>query len=318
MKRVNQVQGYAYQLLKEFVLRCAVCFLLSLFLPPVNKMGATPRSTTWAERNPQKRVQAVRTRRKLTDAEKAGRKVILQAKRAENAALTADLEQYQQECDERLEELARKYSCKPDRLRRLLHTSSVFKKSQKANLRNAIVHKKAQEENAGQRIMWMHELYADINGSTDAPVGEKKPLREIQWLVRNDPELQDLSTDQEEELIRDLEEHRALKKTGAWASNLAAAQDVHHTVTQIHATVSDFPRRVTSLLTFVPKLAALAQRTGIYAFTFISRGHIDDLSRSAWYATGDCVTFIRDELKIDPWDLAQLFEHWACTQQKSE
>ena len=116
-------------------------------------MDTTPRSTTWAERNPQKRVQAVRTRRKLTDAEKAGRKVRLQAKRAENAALTADLEQYQQECDERLEELASKYSCKPDRLRRLLHTSSIFKKSRKANLRNAIVHKKAREENAGQRIM---------------------------------------------------------------------------------------------------------------------------------------------------------------------
>jgi hypothetical protein len=143
-------------------------------------------------------------------------------------------------------------------------------------------------------------------------------LREIKSLVRDDPEFQNLSEEQEEKLLRDLEEYRALKKTGARASNLAAAQDVHHTATQIHATVSAFLRKVTSLLTFVQKLAALAQRTGIYAFTFISRGHIDDLSRSAWYATGDCAKFIQEELKIDPWDLARLFEHWACTQQKSE
>ena len=118
-------------------------------------------------------------------------------------------------------------------------------------------------------------------------------------------------------LLKDLEEHWALKKTGARASNLAAAQDVHYTVTQIHAMVSGFPGRATSFLTFMPKLAGLAQRTGIYAFTFVSRGHIDDLSQSAWYAMGDCVNFIQEELKIDQWDLAQLFKHWACTQQKS-
>jgi hypothetical protein len=118
-------------------------------------MVAPPTTTTWAERNPQKKVQAVRTRRKLTDAEKAGRKIRLQAKRDENAALTADLEQYQQEMDEKLLELARKHSCKPDRLSKLLNTSSVFRKSRKANLHNAIVHKKAREENAGQKIMPM-------------------------------------------------------------------------------------------------------------------------------------------------------------------
>jgi hypothetical protein len=34
----------------------------------------------------------------MTDAEKAGQKVRRQAKHHENAALTADLEQYNQEC----------------------------------------------------------------------------------------------------------------------------------------------------------------------------------------------------------------------------
>jgi hypothetical protein len=160
--------------------------------------------------------------------------------------------------------------------------------------------------------------YADLSRLTDIPVGERKSLREIQELVRDDPELQNLTLDQEKELLKDLEDHRALKKTGARASNLAAAQDVYNTVTHIHSEVSEFPGRAMFFLTFVQQLASLAQRTGIYSFTFVSQSHTDDLSRSAWYATGDCVKFIREALKIDLWDLARLFEHWACTQDKSE
>jgi hypothetical protein len=144
---------------------------------------------------------------------------------------------------------------------------------------------------------------------TDILVEERKSLCEIQELVCDDPELQNLTLDQKKEL---LEDHRALKKTGARASNLAAAQDVHHTVTHIHSEVSEFLGRGMFFLTFVQQLASLTQRTGIYAFTFVSQSHIDDLSRSAWYVTGDCVKFIPEALKIDLWYLARLFEHWAC------
>jgi len=143
-------------------------------------------------------------------------------------------------------------------------------------------------------------------------------LREIQQLVSNDPELENLTPEQEEELLKELDEYRALKKTGARASNLAAAQDVHHVVTHVHTAVSDFALTVASFLPLCQKLADLAQRTGVYAFTFITRGHIDDLSHPAWYTTGDCTKFFQEVVKVNPWDLARLFEQWGCNQNTSE
>lgn len=130
------------------------CSRLSLL---VNKMDAPPKATTWAERNPQKKVQAVRTRRKQTDAEKASNKIRRQLKNDETNARTADLEQYKQECEEKLEQIAQKYSCKTGRLNNLLNTSSAFKKSRGLNLRNALVHRKAHEENAGQWNVPIHK-----------------------------------------------------------------------------------------------------------------------------------------------------------------
>ena len=138
------------------------CWCRSLL--PVQQMDAPPKATTWAKRNPQKSVQPVRTRRKLTDAEKAGQKVRRRIKAQENDALTADLEKYKQDYEEKLVELAQKYSCKPDRLRNLLNTSSVFRKSRKVNLRNALVHRKAREENAGERSVPIREYFAIIDG----------------------------------------------------------------------------------------------------------------------------------------------------------
>ena len=51
---------------------------------------------------------------------------------------------------------------------------------------------------------------------------------------------------------------------------------------------------------------------------FVARSHIGDIMPPFWNATGDCAEFIRRHLKIDPWDLARLFDQWGCNQNKSE
>ena len=64
-------------------------------------------------------------------------------------ALTTELDAYKAMCDEKLAELAEKFSYKPEYLQRLLHASPVLKKERRPNLHNAILHMKATEENAG-------------------------------------------------------------------------------------------------------------------------------------------------------------------------
>lgn len=55
--------------------------------------------------------------------------------------------------------------------------------------------------------------------------GNKHTLKELQKLVNEDASLKNLSKEREQELIAALEDHRALKTTGARATGHAAAID---------------------------------------------------------------------------------------------
>jgi hypothetical protein len=66
------------------------------------------------------------------------------------------------------------------------------------------------------------------------------------------------------------------------------------------------------------QLDDLAERTGIYALVFVTRGHVDDTAPPTWFGSGDSMDFIRDVLELDPWDVTRQFEQWACARQKCE
>jgi hypothetical protein len=193
-------------------------------------------ATTWAQRNLDKATQPSREQAKLTEAQKASHGIRRQINHAKNEALTADLAQYRSECDEKLTRLAEKHSYKQEYLVCLLNTSSTFKKTQKPNLHNAIMHFKAVEKNQGSFIRHISPLHG-LMCFSDAAVGEKLKLPALQNLVREDPELQDLTKEQEAKLLQMLEDHRALKATGARASNRAAAQDVRLTLQNLNTEV---------------------------------------------------------------------------------
>jgi hypothetical protein len=69
-------------------------------------------------------------------------------------------------------------------------------------------------------------------------MGERKSLAELKQLAQVDPELQNLSKKRKQELINDLIEARANKKTNARGSNKAAARDVQSTIDRVTDEVS--------------------------------------------------------------------------------
>ena len=72
---------------------------------------------------------------------------------------------------------------------------------------------------------------------SDREKGDRLTLKEIQKLVNDDPALQNLSENQKQEFIAELKTYRDTKKTGARASNQAAATDCRGTIDRISGEV---------------------------------------------------------------------------------
>ena len=77
----------------------------------------------------------------------------------------------------------------------------------------------------------------------DTDVGQRQKIKDIREAVKNDPDLntETMSMEMKTELIDNLLKHRAVQSHGVRVSNLAAAQDVAHTIRQIEASVSRAP-----------------------------------------------------------------------------
>jgi hypothetical protein len=105
--------------------------------------------STWAARNPQKDIIPSRNREKLTETEKATRKLGQEQARLKKSLLTADVDAYIAERDATIEQLAAKHSQKSDYIKSLVNNSSGFKNKREPALHNALAHFKAVEVNKG-------------------------------------------------------------------------------------------------------------------------------------------------------------------------
>ncbi|KAF8516429.1 hypothetical protein BU17DRAFT_92763 [Hysterangium stoloniferum] len=128
---------------------------------------------------------------KLTDAEKAMHKLAAELKKTGQVALNAAVSTYLLEQTEKLNVLAAVYNVKVKRIEDMVNSQTHYKKSRAPTLQNAIVHFLAKKVNSY------------------LPVGSRKTLAELK--------------DDEENLIIELIEYRALKKTGVRATNKAAS-----------------------------------------------------------------------------------------------
>ncbi|KAF8507902.1 hypothetical protein BU17DRAFT_71015 [Hysterangium stoloniferum] len=239
--------------------------------------------TTWAKRNPAANVQASREpTHKLTDAKKAMCKLAAELKKTGQVALNAAVSTYLLEQTEKLNALAAVYNVKVKRIEDMVNSQTHYKKSQAPTLQNAIVHFLAKKVNSY------------------LPVGYRKTLAELKVMAQDDLDVQSFTKDDEENLIIELIEYRAFKKTGVRATNKVASQDILLTLDRV-----------------INELDCLADRTGFSTFILGARNSVNDEALPTFHGSGDSMEFFSEVLERDPWELARLFEQWLCKREKS-
>jgi hypothetical protein len=73
--------------------------------------------------------------------------------------------------------------------------------------------------------------------SPDRDIGDRHTLKELQRRVNDDTSMQNLSENQKQEYLTNLQTYRDTKKTGVRASNQAAALDCRGTIDKISGEV---------------------------------------------------------------------------------
>jgi hypothetical protein len=137
-------------------------------------------------------------------------------------------------------------------------------------------------------------------------------------MARDDPEVQSFTKDDEENLIAELTEYRALKKTGARASNKAASRDILLTLDRVIDEVCGERFRDIYIIYIIYQLDCLADRTGFSTFILGARTSVNDEAPPTFHGSGDSIEFFPEVLERDPWELARLFEQWLCKIEKSK
>ncbi|KAJ7148709.1 hypothetical protein C8R43DRAFT_888795, partial [Mycena crocata] len=243
-------------------------------------------TTTHRSRNRGKPVIPIRKHRRRdaganSRASARKRKV---AKGDKVGALAKDIKQWEIEREERVHELATKHDIKPKEVRRRMLASTTLKPTRKPSLYNAKI----------SRIM------ADLN--EDRELGARYKIPEVKRMVADDPTMLDAFTEEEEEeMLRELEEKRKLKHHGARATNKAAKEDARQTIDRL-----------------AKEIMALAERTGMMCFAFFTRGHIHDHTIPASIESWGSMRFVREILNREPSDVQSMFELWAVNQLRGD
>ena len=156
----------------------------------------------------------------------------------------------------------------------------------------------------------------------DRSLGDRVKLPELRQMVKDDPLMQDLSKEEEEELQLEVIALREQKKLGARPTNQSAAQEYRRQLESLNDQVSfcyySFLCWFLPINIFPLKIAALSARTGAAAICFFSRGHLQDTIKPNWICTKNASRFSRDVLDKDMWDVTRLFEQWCCTKGRSK
>ncbi|KAJ7664807.1 hypothetical protein B0H17DRAFT_951898, partial [Mycena rosella] len=238
-----------------------------------------PGVSSWSERNPNRPIIPLRTgrRKQNADTRATAKKKRLESKR-KDFEFQADIDAINEARNRLAEEVAAKHNVKVDLVLRRLMSRSSFKACRKVNRFNAKVHHLAKRmKKAGVHLSF----------------------QELTRRVLDDPEFQNLSQAEEAAMVTELPQDRAVKSTGARATNNAAAADAQFTIAMI-----------------AEEMNALAERTSMAGFAIFSRGHVHDTTIPTELESWDALKFIEDILRLDPRDIAAQFELWAVAREK--
>ncbi|KAG1894290.1 uncharacterized protein F5891DRAFT_985172 [Suillus fuscotomentosus] len=239
-------------------------------------------NSSWSARNPNR--PALTPHAPLNAAQKAQAKAwkascklsAEQQKEAEDTLTTA-IQRLLADKNEKISTLALEHSVTTDKVKKLMGGVKYHKANRNVQLANALIHAKAQEVNA------------------DRPHGAKYSLDEIRDLVKEDHSMHNLTSEEQQEYISKLNEHRALQNMSVRATNTAAAHDVQSTLDNVFK-----------------MLDSLAVRTGVYACLFASRGHVYDTTQATWFGTDNIMDFWEDVLQMEADEITRKLEQWAC------
>ncbi|KAJ7794383.1 hypothetical protein B0H14DRAFT_3557412 [Mycena olivaceomarginata] len=170
------------------------------------------------------------------------------------------------------EETAAKHGVKVELVLRRLMALGSSQRERKANLFNAKMHdacKKALQE--GESIDWAE--------------GKRHACE--------NPEYQNLTKDQKQVLLAQLNTYRDTMTKGTRATNSAAAADARCTIKLI-----------------MEEMEALAQRTGMVGFAMFSRGHIHDKTLPTECQSLGALDFFEDIVGENFRDVGEKFELW--------
>ncbi|KAH7918001.1 hypothetical protein BV22DRAFT_1025317, partial [Leucogyrophana mollusca] len=235
--------------------------------------------SSWAARNPGQQIIPTRPAPPRPDpAQLASRKLASYEKQRKDDLLHTALKTIKEELEKKLTEAAATHDVAVEKIHRLFNGYQNFALSRKAHLTNALLHAKAEEVNKGA----------------------KYTTKEIRELVKDDPDMQDLDSDQEQHYIDELNEYRKLRKFGMRANNAAAARDMLSTMDNV-----------------CRALDSMVRRTGGYAIVFATRGHVNDTSQPTWHGTDNSMDFIEDILNLEADEVCRKFEQWACTRNQN-
>ncbi|KAG0695697.1 hypothetical protein DFH29DRAFT_806240, partial [Suillus ampliporus] len=160
-------------------------------------------NSSWAARNPTRPVIPTRSKgNALMEAQKASRAIKSAKRKEEENTLNESIKTYLEEQGKKLREIALKHNVSEDHIKNLVGYHTHYKKMRAPQLKNALVHTKAQEVNGG-----MYQLTVDSHVLTQT--GSKR-----------------LHTSLTSQSIM-------LKISGSRANNIAAARDVLATTDRV-------------------------------------------------------------------------------------
>ncbi|TFK58419.1 hypothetical protein BDN72DRAFT_913392, partial [Pluteus cervinus] len=231
--------------------------------------------TTWGDWNPGCPVQPIRQRddrsKQLTNAEKATKEMKARARKKVEDAINKRLEKIDNLVETQIDELVEESGISKQKMRSLAyHTSKV----------------------AHERNMSVYNTYV---------ANKTRTLNEIKKMINWQQEKLLLTPEDEEKLLWDANQKKALKKTGIHGNHHACLADSTSTVQRMGNEAGN-----------------LYLRTGTHSFTFTTRGHSDDQVIPGFYATPGVEKFFKDVLHLTHWQISALFEHWCCLEEHGE
>ncbi|KAJ7878797.1 hypothetical protein B0H14DRAFT_3435395 [Mycena olivaceomarginata] len=244
-------------------------------------------TTTHRSRNPQLPTNARRKQRRPAPSgpnarASAARRRETGVKRLE--ALAEDLNVWEEEREERVQELAKKHGMKVHEVRRRMLGLSTYGARRKPSLYNAKVSRIMARLNAGRGV------------------GERYRIPEVKRMVAADPSMLDgFSKAETKEMIKQVLENRQKKARGTRANNLSAAADARRTMDRLMLEITN-----------------LAERVGMIGFAMFSRGHSHDKTVPVTIQSWGALDFFREVLKRDPADISHLLELWAVSRERGK